>query len=246
MKERLIGAVVLVTVAWLLIPVFLDGEPDPTATVSRPVALPGSAADTGGSEDTQRVTIDLRDREPAVEVADTPFVDSLPAAADSQVLPAEAEVAADAAEMAAAAADTTDDVVTPDAQAAAPPVAAADDASSEGRTPVVPERDTDSRAQSDVEPQTAVAEPAVTSTDRRDDGQLWAVQLGSFSDAGNAQRLAARFQSRETPTFVRPIQSDGKTLHRVRIGPVATRAAADAIVARLAAQGQAARAVPHP
>jgi cell division septation protein DedD len=41
LKERVIGAIVLVVVAVLIVPVFLDGTENDTAIVSEAVTLPG-------------------------------------------------------------------------------------------------------------------------------------------------------------------------------------------------------------
>ncbi len=39
------------------------------------------------------------------------------------------------------------------------------------------------------------------------------------------------------PAYVAPLAKAGKTLHRVRVGPVADRAAADKLAAKLKARG---------
>ena len=58
LKERIIGAVVLVFVAVLVVPIFLDGPPDNEETISTSVTLPGQS-----NEDRQQQTIILnRDR----------------------------------------------------------------------------------------------------------------------------------------------------------------------------------------
>ncbi|MEL7298090.1 MAG: SPOR domain-containing protein, partial [Pseudomonadota bacterium] len=76
--------------------------------------------------------------------------------------------------------------------------------------------------------------------------QLWAVQLGSFGDQSNAQKLAASLRSDGLPAFISQVESGGKTLHRVRIGPHASRAESEQVVARLAAAEQTARVVKYP
>lgn len=58
LKERIIGAVVLVVVAVLVVPIFLDGQSDNENVVSTPVRLPGQA-----NQERQQQTIVLnRDR----------------------------------------------------------------------------------------------------------------------------------------------------------------------------------------
>jgi DedD protein len=66
LKERIIGAVVLVLVVVLVVPIFLDGPPDDTEIVSERVLLPGQE-----DQKTQTVVLD-RDREDPVPVATSP------------------------------------------------------------------------------------------------------------------------------------------------------------------------------
>jgi DedD protein len=74
----------------------------------------------------------------------------------------------------------------------------------------------------------------------------WAVQAGSFSSLDNARRLAATLESMDYASFISQTVVDGRTLHRVRIGPLASREEADRIAAELQRQGQAAKPVPNP
>lgn len=68
-----------------------------------------------------------------------------------------------------------------------------------------------------------------------EDLQLW-VQLGAFRDAANAQELARRVTSAlgVTPRVQDHVTVDGVTVRRVRIGPLASVDAVDALLARLA------------
>jgi rare lipoprotein A len=64
------------------------------------------------------------------------------------------------------------------------------------------------------------------------------VQAGAFADARNADRLAARLRDGGYGTvFVRAGRSTGRTLYRVRIGPVPDVAEFDRVVAALEAAG---------
>jgi len=71
----------------------------------------------------------------------------------------------------------------------------------------------------------------------------WTVQLGSFSDEANAKRLAQRAGTFGYKAEVSSVRNSGKTLYRVRVGPQATRAAADAAASALKAHGVDARVV---
>ena len=75
---------------------------------------------------------------------------------------------------------------------------------------------------------------------------LWAVQLGSFSARENASRLAATLRGDGIAAFLTELDRDGTVLHRVRVGPVADRAAAERLVAELSSKGHSARVVQHP
>ena len=65
LKERIIGAAVLVLVVVLVVPVFLDGPPEEGAVVSERVPLPGQA-----DQETRTVVLD-RDRSSPVPATDS-------------------------------------------------------------------------------------------------------------------------------------------------------------------------------
>jgi len=72
--------------------------------------------------------------------------------------------------------------------------------------------------------------PAVT-------GSMY-VQAGAFGDATNAERLSAQLRSRGfTNVFVRDDVVNGRTLYRVRIGPIAKVEDFDTVVASLKSLG---------
>ncbi|MCH7509935.1 MAG: SPOR domain-containing protein [Proteobacteria bacterium] len=92
------------------------------------------------------------------------------------------------------------------------------------------------------------AKPAAKDTAQpaRSQAGGWAVQAGSFSRLENARRLSATLQSMGYDSFISETVIDGRKLHRVRIGPLANRKAADRIANELQQQGQQAKSVPHP
>jgi len=61
----------------------------------------------------------------------------------------------------------------------------------------------------------------------------WAVQLGSFSNQQNAQRLANEVKGHGFSVFLMPLDRSGKRLYRVRVGPLKSRAEATELVGRL-------------
>ncbi len=100
LKERIVGAIVLVTVIVLVVPVFLDGPPDDGEVISERVPLPGQ------EEQTTQTIVLPRDRDEPVpapvaaapvpeEMAGSP-ADSSPAARDETPEPAEETTVAEA------------------------------------------------------------------------------------------------------------------------------------------------------
>lgn len=63
------------------------------------------------------------------------------------------------------------------------------------------------------------------------------VQVGAFGQESNAQSLATRMET-IAPTHVEPVTSSGRTLYRVRLGPLSTVPAADSVLAKVLASGQ--------
>lgn len=70
------------------------------------------------------------------------------------------------------------------------------------------------------------------------------VQLGSFRDRDNANRLVRDMTGKGFAAFVAPITSGGRELYRVRVGPVRDRPAAEALAAQLRRIGQSGAIVP--
>ena len=66
LKERIIGAAVLVLYVVLVVPIFLDGPPDATEIVSEPVLLPGQQ-----EQKTQTVVLDRNRTEPVPAASDS-------------------------------------------------------------------------------------------------------------------------------------------------------------------------------
>lgn len=69
------------------------------------------------------------------------------------------------------------------------------------------------------------------------------VQLGSFAARDSAERLAAEVRRKGFAVKVSATRSGQQTLHRVRVGPVGERPAANALAERLRAAGHTGRIV---
>ncbi|MEM6820114.1 MAG: SPOR domain-containing protein [Pseudomonadota bacterium] len=241
MKERLIGAVVLVTVAWLLIPVFLDSNTDaPDAMTTRTVSLPGVEGVSGDADDQMR-TVTLRARDSA---ASEPPPNQPPV-----------EIELPAPERIIQPTDDADEAATSPSTEVASEAQPADEVESESASPDDAEPDVGAEVVADVAPEPQVSPPPAVAaspqteadTSTSQSAELWVVQVGSFGQRANAEALMKRLIDGGFPAFVSEIQASGRTMHRVRVGPQKNRAAADAMVARLKAAGQdTARSVRYP
>ena len=81
----------------------------------------------------------------------------------------------------------------------------------------------------------AAIEPAVQSA--APPKGAFSVQVGAFGSEATARKLVADLKADGMPAYIAPLSKSGKTLHRVRAGPVPDRAAADKLAARLKARG---------
>ena len=202
LKERIIGAVVLVVFVVLVVPIFLDGPPDDAEIVSQSVLLPGQE-----EQKTQTVVLD-RDRTEPVPAATQPAP-----AEQTRSEPAPEQPAAERPKPAAE-----------QREEAPPPVA----------EPV-------EEPATEPEPRRAAPEPAVASTTG-----MWAVQLGSFSNKENAERLASDLRKQGYAAFISEVSTGSGQMHRVRIGPQKDRPSAEQMADRLAKVGHNGKVVPHP
>jgi DedD protein len=222
-KERLTGALILVAALVILVPEMLSGpDGDQPATVA-------ATQDPAAGPPLRTYDMLLEPSAGAKPAPQETLTPASPAAVDA-VPPPVTQVAPPAAP----------EVVAPaPATATAPTLAEiTESARAEVPTPAKPpERDSAPVVQAPVkealpaekEKPTAAAKPAAA-------GKWW-VQVGVFASRDNAQRLTTELKAAGFPAEVAQIRSQGKELHRVRAGPVADRAAAAALQARLAAKG---------
>ena len=239
-KERLTGAIVLVAVAWLVIPVFLDGPEEQTGTVRQSVDLPGQ--EEGQPTRTRRIVLDPRSETVRGDEAGEKITDPPPA---TRRLPAPASGSGEAqapgetaaAGEAASSADAEGDPEPAGAGQQAPPGAASQAARQ-------PEPEPEPEPESEPESESAAARAQQPSPAAAE--SLWAVQLGSFSNEENAEGLAADLRDQGFPAFLSRVQSGGRTLHRVRVGPQGSRDEAEKVAAALAKAGQQGQVVTHP
>ena len=258
-KERLIGATILVVLIVLIVPELLSGPK------ARTPAQPPSAA--GPAEVVRNVTVDLATSKatPAENTAaENTSADN--AAASAASLPREGTTAIGAAVSGEAAPGNAapGDARSGDATAAgdAPTAESAPGETAAGapgltkhanRTPGPPTIATlkaqqpahSAPAALESEPSTPRSTPSASkpgnggaSAPAGASNHHWAVQLGSFASRANAERLVLRLKPRDGSLYVSSSGKGASLRYRVRIGPLADRDAAERMVAKLKKEGQ--------
>lgn len=205
LKQRLVGAAILVALVVLLVPELLRGK---GVVGQAPSAMPPRAAESAstmdaGSAPMRSVTIDVSD-----SAADAP------ATADGPVPQASAP--------ASAASSVSVVAPTPPVETAPPKPA---DAPAAVATPMAP--------------------PAAASLPKPAPKGPWVVQLGSFALRVSAERLVRELKAAGYPAYVSPVTRGARELFRVRVGPMADRAAASAYYKALQEAGKDAAIVPN-
>ena len=252
-KERLVGAAVLMAAAIILIPEMLSG-PDRES--------PAKQAQTGarGEGGVKTYTIDLSqspgvaastqggtvdNRAPPPEQAPTEAVpppEQLPTARP-QVSPESAVQAPTApAEEKTPSASQPRREDPPPVVAESPPPRQIAAQPARAEAPPQPKVDTPPPRPVASAPSAPTSSAPAASTARSG----WAVQLGSYSSEATAERLMKEWRVKGQDAFVMPVKSGGKTLYRVRIGPTKDRAGAEATLKAVKASIPGAAVVAHP
>lgn len=209
LKQRLVGAVVLVALAVIFIPMLLEGPDRNLVPEMAPLPEP---ADPGISQP-------LESFPQAGDIPDEPAL---------SVVQADASAAGEGAEATGdRSADEATPLPVPDLSDSATETAPADD------QPEVEPPEAVAGTPQSPPPTTSAAE----AQDSKTPAALgsWVVQMGSFSSEQNALRLRDRLRKEHFATQVEKVVVGGKTLYRVRVGPYLERAEAEADQKKLAA-----------
>ena len=223
-KERLVGAAVLMAAAIVLVPEMLSG---PDREASQP---PRTSA---GEAPIKTYTIDLNQAPgaPPVATSSAGAEDTLaPPPEEVPPAPDTATAQADPADQGIPESAPTPTPTTPTNTAAATP---------KPTTPAPP-------AVEAPRERPAVQSPPLATTPAAPKSGAWAVQLGSFSKQATAERLAKEWSGQGLQAFVMPVKSGSSTLYRVRIGPMQDRAGAEAALRKVKPTLPGAAVVPHP
>jgi cell division septation protein DedD len=175
------------------------------------------------------VTLDAR--------ADT-AVAAAPAPSPAATAPATATATASSAAAAPSSAAVKTEALPPEPVAAAKPVAPKPEPKP---APAKPEPAKPEPAA------TAAAKPVATPAAPAASSIGFAVQLGAFGQAAEANALRDKVRAAGFSAFVEQVRTDKGTLNRVRVGPVANRAEAENLKAQVASKvGVAGMVRPHP
>lgn len=218
LKQRLVGAVVLVALGVIFIPMLLTGPVQHTR-VDVPIEIP------------PRPESSQTPQAPAQGFANEPSpgreLAGEPQPADAAATPAQHQPKAEA-ERRAAAENPTSDTDDTGAEGEAG-VDSQGTAASGGEAPAVAES---SPSASDAEGESGGGNAAGESTPT-DQLSSWAVQVGAFRGRDNALSFRDRLREAGFSVYVDRIQSQDAPLYRVRVGPVAARDEAETLVRQL-------------
>ena len=215
LKQRLVGAIVLVSLAVVFVPILFDSprelnEDYPATPVAEIPERPQVEADAPA-----RITI---------EAPETPRLD---AEVESGRQASNANAADRRASTEAPASSSLEASAPASGASGQPASARRSDASSARSEPATARPDTTSGKK-----QTAGA-PAAAGGSSAAASNGWVVQLGSFRMAENARALRLRLQARGYPVLVEPGPSAQGEVFRVFVGPMSRRKQAEDSAAKL-------------
>ena len=205
LKERLIGAAVLVAIAVILVPEMFSGPRSHSESVVE------STSASSGQIKTYQIELQSAHSGVTASVASV----QEPAAQPRDETPAADE--RNGVEVASASSSLSYAVV------ATPPRAAASSsvANEPAPKPVAKPR-----------PEPAVETPNKPAVINKPEGE-WVVQIGSFGAEDKARQIVAKLKGQGHPAYLGKVTVAGKTLYRVRIGAMPSRAAADAALQKI-------------
>lgn len=203
LKQRVVGAAVLVALGVIFIPLMLDNGGESGPAVDLDIGSPAPAGFNSRVIPIDDATMDRVERAMDASsddlAAQSPAIGEPPAAeADEPVVEPESEVVPDPDPVPAAVAQSPSEPPLADVAPRAPaPAAAPKTESSETEAPL----------------RTGVS--------------AWVVQLGSFTTQANADGLVQRLKEAGYTTFIELLDDNGKVTYRVRVGPELTKITAE-------------------
>lgn len=265
-KERLIGLVVLLTLAVIFLPMFLGGPDESGERRHLPLAteteesLPETRLDLNGSEsgdsgDQGRVSTADSDDEGGdgegvtVSGLDESSAEAEPVA-ESDVGDASGEAGDAASDETEAVAAETDDAPSESAGTSGDATSAdagTDEPETESSAPEPSPEPADDGGESAGDESSATEADADTDDDAVPAGSGWAAQVGSFTRRDNADDLIGQLRDEGFEAFLMRHRTDERTFYRVRVGLEPDRESAAALAERIRREtGHEAAPVPHP
>lgn len=217
MKQRLVGAAVLVALAVIFLPMLVKGPAPDSGVSDVPLSVPAAPASGMVSRDLPLVVPDAAPDGGAVGMPAQPDA----ADADAATQAGGFDLGAQPVDPSAAVESTP---LPPEPTASAPAGNAADAAVGK------PAANPDAAELAAAPAPEASAPEAATRLPATVAGGDYAVSFGSFTTPGAAAQVIDSLRAASLPGFRETATVDGQTVQRVRIGPYATRA--DAEIAR--------------
>jgi DedD protein len=224
-KERLIGASILVALIVLVVPELLSGPKSAAPPAKLATTFPANAP-----EPTRNVTLDLAtSKAPANTEVEPAETQGSAASAVSSAKDGEASPAAPAP-----ASPTAGSPSAGPSSSAAPPTAAPT-----GAAPITaaPATAAPRGAASPTAGPTTLKPVETASQSPISARANWAVQLGSFASRANAENLSRQLKGQGFSVYVLPGGSNASVRYRVRVGPLADRDSAERMAAKLKSIG---------
>jgi DedD protein len=229
LKERLIGAVVLVAIGAWLIPWVLDGPPQ--FDEIEPASLELPVPDEPLPLRTQTIHLDDRGSSTRDATPDTQPRRPVPAGTGADLR----QAATPTTSRQDVSGQTSDDGPTAGASSPAQSASSATPAPAEQEAAAASRSEPAEQAEPSAADSPAAAAIAASGT--------WLVQLGSFGEEQNARRLADRVATHGYTPSITNVRAGGRLMHRVRVGPYETRDGAEQAASTLSARGFVAQVV---
>lgn len=205
-RRRLVGAIALVLLAVIVLPMVMDQEPKP-------------------------LTQDIQIRIPSQEPGTTSFISRIKPNQPSPTptpLPAETRTPPPApAATVAPATDAGTQTTAPQAEKKAEPPKPLTVAAPP------PEKPADAKATTAAKAPAAAPNTESTRATAKPNDEHWLVQLGAYQDQGNVKSLQGKIKELGYPSFTEKVDTPQGVRIRVRCGPFSSREAAEKAQARL-------------
>jgi len=225
LKQRLVGASVLIILAVIVLPMLLSGRSDTLKQESRQIELPAKPDDL--SIETRRFPVGVPGKPlPAAKQA---AQEQPPIAENGQALSSNIDPVTGSEEGNDPGQNPVPVVETDENSASGPQGSSAD---SPVRTEAKPPTVTSITLSPGKDKDINITQPV----DASQDTARYLVQVASFSSEKRANALADTLRAKKLPVLMDVVDRPAGRMHRVRVGPYVERAAADALVDSLRAE----------